>query len=127
MEDQKTYKIILADGTIIDNLTLNGNNYISAELIDASIFEGNCSPIVIKRPLKNIPFFRFISITHKKSTSFDYSGGFFVIWIKFPIISSVISVYFSFISLMIRLRFTANIAIAPCISMLMRPDDDAVS
>jgi len=69
---------------------------------------------------------QFISITHKKSTSFDYSGGFFVIWIKFPIISSVISVYFSFISLMIRLRFTANIAIAPCISMLMRPDDDAV-
>ena len=47
MEDQKTYKITLADGTIIDNLTLNGNNYISAELIDASIFEGNCSPIVI--------------------------------------------------------------------------------
>ena len=80
-----------------------------------------------RRPLKNIPFFRFISITHKKSTSFDYSGGFFVIRIKFPIISGVISVYFSFISLMIRLRFTANIAIAPCISMLMRPDDDAVS
>ena len=25
MEDQKTYKITLADGTIIDNLTLNGN------------------------------------------------------------------------------------------------------
>ena len=80
-----------------------------------------------RRPLKNIPFFRFISITHKKSTSFDYSGGFFVIRIKFPIISGVISVYFSFISLMIRLRFTANIAIAPCISMLMRPDDNAVS
>lgn len=47
MEDQKIYKITLADGTIIDNLTLNGNNYISAELIDASIFEGNCSPLLL--------------------------------------------------------------------------------
>ncbi len=47
MEDQKTYKITLADGTIINNLTLNGNNYISAELIDASIFEGNCFAVVI--------------------------------------------------------------------------------
>ena len=79
------------------------------------------------RPLKNILFFRFKFQIHKKSTHFDYSGGFFVIWIKFAIISSVISVYFLFISLIIRLRFTANIAIAPCISMLMRPDDDAVS
>ena len=34
------------------------------------------SPKIKLRPLKNIPFFRFISITHKKSTSFDYSGGF---------------------------------------------------
>jgi hypothetical protein len=37
------------------------------------------------------------------------------------------SFYFSLISLIILLRFTANIVIAPCISMPIRPDDDATS
>lgn len=45
--DKKIYKITLADGTIIDNLILNGNNFISTESIDASIFEANCAPVVI--------------------------------------------------------------------------------
>lgn len=43
----KTYKIILADGTILDNLKLNGNNFIAKYPVDAAIFEGNCSPVVI--------------------------------------------------------------------------------
>lgn len=45
--DEKTYQITLADGTVIDGLSLNGNNFISAEAIDASIFDGNCSPVLI--------------------------------------------------------------------------------
>ena len=45
--DDKIYKITLADGTVIDNLKLNGNNYISKEVVDSSIFAGNCSPTVI--------------------------------------------------------------------------------
>lgn len=45
--NNKIYKITLADGTVIDNLTLNGNNYISKEVVDPSIFAGNCSPTVI--------------------------------------------------------------------------------
>jgi hypothetical protein len=45
--DEKIYTITLADGTLIENLRLNGNNYISTEPINAVIFEGNCSPIVI--------------------------------------------------------------------------------
>lgn len=45
--DDKTYKITLSDGTVISNLKLNGNNYISKEAIDASIFAGNCSPVAI--------------------------------------------------------------------------------
>lgn len=45
--DEKIYKITLADGTVIDNLTLNGNNYISAAPIDEAMFESNCSPVVI--------------------------------------------------------------------------------
>lgn len=45
--DEKIYKIILADGTIIDNLTMNGNNFISNQTIEASIFEANCCPVTI--------------------------------------------------------------------------------
>ena len=37
------------------------------------------------------------------------------------------SSYFSFINLIILLRFTAKIVIAPCISIQIRPDDDATS
>lgn len=45
--DEKIYRITLSDGTILDNLTMNGNNFISEEAVDASIFDGTCSPIVI--------------------------------------------------------------------------------
>ena len=64
---------------------------------------------------------------YAKIHPFEWTDGFFVIQINISFISRDIVPYFSFISLMIRLRLTANIAIAPCISMLMRPDDDAVS
>lgn len=43
----KTYKIILADGTEIQNLTMNGDNYISKVEIDKGIFEDNCSTVII--------------------------------------------------------------------------------
>lgn len=45
--DDKTYKIVLADGTSIENLKLNGNNFIARTMIDPEIFSGNCSPVVI--------------------------------------------------------------------------------
>ncbi len=45
--DDKTYTITLADGTEIGGLSLNGNNFISSEAIDETIFEDNCSPIII--------------------------------------------------------------------------------
>lgn len=45
--EEKIYKIILADGTTIDNLKLNGNNFISQNVIDESVFKGNCSPVII--------------------------------------------------------------------------------
>ena len=45
--DEKIYKITLADGTEIRNLRLNGNNFISEEAINASIFDGTCSPVII--------------------------------------------------------------------------------
>lgn len=44
---EKKYKVTLSDGTVIDNLKLNGNNFISNEIIDPMLFNGNCSPVVI--------------------------------------------------------------------------------
>ena len=45
--DTKTYTITLADGTVLDNLKLNGNNFISNTAINADIFNENCSPIIV--------------------------------------------------------------------------------
>ena len=45
--DEKIYRITLADGTVLDNLAMNGNNFISEEAVDASIFDGTCSPVII--------------------------------------------------------------------------------
>lgn len=42
------YKITLADGTVLDNLELNGNNFISEKLISDSTFLGNLSTVTIE-------------------------------------------------------------------------------
>ena len=41
------YRIVLADGTEIKNLRMNGNNFISDTPIEASIFDGVLSPVTI--------------------------------------------------------------------------------
>lgn len=41
------YTVVLADGTELNNLGLNGNNFVSYEDIDANIFMDNCSPVTI--------------------------------------------------------------------------------
>lgn len=41
------YKITLADGSVIDGLTLNGNNFITKDEIKEQLFENNCSPVAI--------------------------------------------------------------------------------
>ena len=46
--DDKIYKITLADGTVINNLKLNGNNFISSTEIEESIFDGNLLTVTIK-------------------------------------------------------------------------------
>lgn len=45
--DDRTYVISLADGTLLENLKMNGNNFVSKTPIDASVFTGNCSTIII--------------------------------------------------------------------------------
>lgn len=41
------YAITLADGNTIENLILNGNNYIAQGVIDDSVFEGNLGEVSI--------------------------------------------------------------------------------
>ena len=41
------YKITLNDGTELKNIKLNGNNFISEEIIDDSIFNGNLDNVII--------------------------------------------------------------------------------
>ena len=41
------YKIQLADGTILDNLELNGNNFIPESAINKTIFENNLEKVII--------------------------------------------------------------------------------
>lgn len=45
--DDKVYSVTLADGTIIKNLRLNGNNFVSDAPIDKSVFDGNCHSVTI--------------------------------------------------------------------------------
>lgn len=46
MED-KIYKITLADGTIIPNLSLNGNNFVSKKRVSTAMFANNMSEVII--------------------------------------------------------------------------------
>ncbi len=41
------YKITLHDGTVLENLELNGNNFISENVIDDSVFDGNLDTVTI--------------------------------------------------------------------------------
>lgn len=45
--EEKTYSITLADGTALENLRLNGENFISQNPVDPALFDGNCSPVII--------------------------------------------------------------------------------
>ena len=45
--DTKTYTITLADGTVLDDLKLNGNNFISNTEINADLFDENCYSVII--------------------------------------------------------------------------------
>ena len=43
--EEKTFKIVLADGTEIKDLIQNGSNYVSKKKIDETVFEENCAPM----------------------------------------------------------------------------------
>ena len=41
------YQITLHDGTVLDDLELNGNNFISKKVIDDTVFSGNLDTVAI--------------------------------------------------------------------------------
>lgn len=41
------YKITLADGTALENLVLNGNNFIAQTAVDDAVFKGNMATVTI--------------------------------------------------------------------------------
>lgn len=45
---EKSWKITLSDGTTIENLGLNGNNYISKTKITEDDFKGKLSKVIIE-------------------------------------------------------------------------------
>lgn len=51
------YKVKLANGTVLKNLSMNGNNFVSTAELTEDVFDGNLSPVIIVDPDGN-------SVTH---------------------------------------------------------------
>lgn len=63
--EYKKYSVILADGTTLTDLSLNGNNFISKVALNPSTFDGNCCPVVISdgEVSENHPNMALVQIT----------------------------------------------------------------
>lgn len=48
--EKRIWKITLADGTSLDGLDLNGNNYISSAVVAEDTFTGKLSSVTIEGP-----------------------------------------------------------------------------
>lgn len=47
MEEKTVYTITLADGRVIENLTMNGSNFVSETAVEETMFRNNCSPMTV--------------------------------------------------------------------------------
>lgn len=66
---EKSWKITLANGTQLENLKQNGNNFISETEITADIFNGNLSKVVIEDEKGNVQEYEhmeLVQIVHYK-------------------------------------------------------------
>lgn len=50
MEEKRNWKITLADGTIIEGLELNGNNFVSKTKVTTEMFIGKLAKVSIDGP-----------------------------------------------------------------------------
>ena len=55
-------KITLQDGTVLANLKLNGNNFISDAIIETAIFQDNLGNVQIEYEDGNIAEYRFMKL-----------------------------------------------------------------
>ena len=55
-------KITLQDGTVLENLKLNGNNFISDTIIETSTFQDNLGNVQIEDSEGNITEYRFMKL-----------------------------------------------------------------
>lgn len=55
-------KITLQDGTVLENLKLNGNNFISDTIIESSTFQDNLGNVQIEDEDGNITEYRFMKL-----------------------------------------------------------------
>ena len=57
-------KMILSDGTELDNLTLNGNNYVSETEISEHVFSDNLATVTIEDDENNVQELHNCKLTH---------------------------------------------------------------
>ena len=55
-------KITLQDGTVLENLKLNGNNFISDTIIESSTFQDNLGNVKIEDEDGNVAEYRFMKL-----------------------------------------------------------------
>ena len=59
------YKITLADGTVLDKLELNGNNYIAGRVLEDAVFEGNLATVKITDGKETETFTDMLLLSHR--------------------------------------------------------------
>lgn len=63
--DNKTYSVTLSDGTVIENLTMNGNNFVSKKELTPDIFVDNCSTVIVSDGIESKTYdnMEFVQLT----------------------------------------------------------------
>ncbi len=59
------YTITLSDGTRLENLELNGNNFISEEIIEDSVFDGKLDTVTISDGERSETYYDMILMSNR--------------------------------------------------------------
>lgn len=61
----KQYRVTLSDGTVLDGLSVNGNNFISDAEIASDIFENNLDKVVISDGENNYEYTDMVLVSNR--------------------------------------------------------------
>lgn len=67
------YKIKLSDGSVINDLTMNGNNFVSETKLTEADFDGKLSPVIIADPDGNEEYHEHMELVQVVNA--DYTDG----------------------------------------------------